>query len=208
VLAASPAAFAQQAMPPPVETLPPEAPAAPVPPPAYPPGAYQPGYAPLPPAPYPAYPQGPARLRYEDGDPIPPGYRVVHRPRQGLVIAGTIVFLVSYGIAFSVAMIDDFNHQTNWLVYPIAGPWLMMYNRSRPNCNTDSGDGCVEQSLEGILRFYLAVDGLAQAAGAAMLGFGLAGRDILVRDYSYASVRLVPAPIGSSGYGATLTGRF
>jgi hypothetical protein len=41
-----------------------------------------------------------------------------------------------------------------------------------------------------------------------MLAFGVAGRDILVRDSLYAQVRLVPAPVGSSGYGALLTGRF
>jgi hypothetical protein len=175
------------------------------PPPAFPP----PGYYP-PPAqpPYGAYPRGPTRLRYEDGDPIPPGYHVVQRTRQGLVIAGMITFFVSYGIALSVAMIDDFKDQTNWLAVPVAGPWLMMWDRSRPNCDSQSGSGCVEESLETVLRFYLAIDGLAQAAGVGMLSFGFAGRKILVRDDSYANVRVVPMPIGSSGYGAMLAGRF
>jgi hypothetical protein len=175
---------------------------------APPPPAYASPYAAPPPPPYGAYPRGPARLRYEEGDPIPPGYRVVHRSRQGLVIAGAIVFLVSYGIAFSVAAIDDFKDQTNWLTIPIAGPWLMMYHRSQPNCDSQSGDGCVEQSLETLLRFYLAIDGVAQAAGAVMFAFGVAGRNILVRDDGYASVRLRPATLGASGYGAMLTGRF
>jgi len=41
-----------------------------------------------------------------------------------------------------------------------------------------------------------------------MLSFGMAGRDILVRDDSYAQVHLLPGPVGKSGYGAMLTGRF
>jgi len=195
-------AFAQ--MPPPAETVPPPAPA--YPPPQYPPPQYPPSQYPA--APPPAYPVGPARLRYEDGDPVPAGYRVVNRARTGLVIAGTVMFCVSYGIAVSVAMIDDFEDQTNWLTIPIAGPWLMMWNRSRPDCDANSGDGCIDRSLETILRFYLAVDGVVQAAGAAMLAFGVAGRNVLIRDYSTASVHLTPAPIGRDGYGAVLSGRF
>ena len=177
---------------------------------AAPPPAYPPPYYTAPPPPYGAYPRGPARLRYEEGDPIPAGYHVVTRARQGLVIAGTIVFAVSYGIALGVALIDDFNDQTSWLAIPLAGPWLMMYNRAQPRCDTSSqsGDICFEQDLETILRFYLAVDGVAQAAGATMLGFGAAGRKLLVRDDSYASVRVLPARVGSSGYGAMLAGRF
>jgi len=124
------------------------------------------------------------------------------------VIAGTIVFMVSYGIALSVAMIDDFHDQTHWLAVPVAGPWLMMWGRSRPNCDTQSGNGCIEQSLETVLRFYLAIDGIAQAVGVGLFSFGMAGRDILVRDDSYAHVNILPTPIGSSGYGATLIGRF
>jgi hypothetical protein len=125
-----------------------------------------------------------------------------------LVIAGSIMFLVAYGIAFSAAMIDDFQDDTGWLAIPVAGPWLMMYHRSRPNCDGQTGNGCVERGLETVLRFYLAVDGIFQVAGAGLLGVGLAGRKILVRDDSYASMRVVPTLIGTSGYGATLAGRF
>jgi hypothetical protein len=182
----------------------PIAPAQPPPQPAYPPPNYYP-----PPQPYRVYPPaGPARLRYEEGDPIPPGYHVVQRARQGPVIAGTIVFSVSYGIALSAAMINDFDDQTQWLAIPVAGPWLMMWDRSRPQCNSQTGSGCVEESLETVLRFYLAFDGIAQAVGVGLLAFGVAGRKILVRDDSYARVRFTPTRIGSTGYGAVLSGRF
>ena len=196
------AAFAQTD--PSVQPLGPNGAPAQSPPPAYPPPYY------AAPPPYGAYPRGPARLRYEDGDPVPAGYHVVTRARQGLVIAGTVVFAVSYGIAFGVAVIDDFNDQTSWLTIPIAGPWLMMYNRAQPRCDTQSSDICIEQDLETILRFYLALDGVAQAAGATMLGFGIADRKLLVRDDSYAAVRvrILPGRVGSSGYGAMLAGRF
>jgi hypothetical protein len=153
-------------------------------------------------------PRGPARLRYEEGDPIPAGYHVVQRSRQGLVIAGTIVFAVSYGIALTVALVDDFKDQTGSLAIPVAGPWLMMYSRSRPSCDSQTGAGCIEETAETILRFYLAVDGVAQAAGVGLLSFGVAGRQILVRDDTYASVHLAPGPVGRSGYGALLSGRF
>ena len=49
---------------------------------------------------------------------------------------------------------------------------------------------------------------MAQAVGAGLLGFGMAGRKVLVRDDSYASVRLLPAHLGSAGYGAMLAGQF
>jgi hypothetical protein len=201
VVAMGSTAFAQNE--PAVEPLavPPPAPAGA---PAYPPTYYPP------PQPYGAYPPGPARLRYEEGDPIPAGYHVVHRARNGLVIGGTVLFAVSYGISLSVAMIDDFKHETKWLAIPVAGPWLMMYERSRPTCDSQTGSGCVEESLETILRFYLAVDGVAQAAGVTMLSFGISGRDILVRDDRYAAVHVhvMPGPVGSSGYGAMFSGLF
>ena len=102
------------------------------------------------------------------------------------MIAGTIVFAVSYGIAVGVALIDDFNDQTSWLTIPIAGPWLMMYNRAQPRCDTSQTSNiCFEEDLETILRFYLAVDGVAPAAGATMLGFGIAGRKLLSCDDGY-----------------------
>jgi hypothetical protein len=174
-----------------------------------PPGPPPPPYvSPYAPAPYRPYSRAPARLRYEEGDPIPPGYHVVHRSRQGLVIGGSIMFLVSYGISLSVAFIYDFKDETNWLTIPVAGPWLMMYHRSQPDCDSQSGNGCVEQGLEAILRFYLGADGVVQAAGAAMFLFGIAGRKILVRDDVYANVHLMPTRVGASGYGAMLTGRF
>ena len=179
----------------------------PPPPQSPPPQGYPPNYYP-PPQPYRVYPQGPARLRYEEGDPIPPGYHVVQRARQGPVIAGTIVFSVSYGIALSAATINDFDDQTQWLAVPVAGPWLMMWERSRPQCNTQTGTGCVEESLETVLRFYLAFDGIAQAVGVGLLAFGISGRKILVRDDSYARVHFTPTRIGSTGYGAMLSGRF
>jgi hypothetical protein len=192
VVTLGPAASAQTA---PVQPVAPPAPYAP------------PVYYPPPPPAY-NYPRGPARLRYEEGDPIPPGYRVVNRSRQGLVIAGTVTFLVSYGIPLTIALVANFEDETSWLAIPLAGPWLTMYALERPSCNSSSDPGCFDQGVDSILRFYLAADGVVQAAGALMLAFGLAGRKILVRDGSYASVQFLPARLGPTGYGAMFTGRF
>ena len=161
-----------------------------------------------PPQPYGAYPRGPARLRYEEGDPIPAGYHVVNRSRQGLVIAGTIVFAVSYGIALSVAMIDDFKDRHGLArdpdrrpvvddVQPLAAQ-LRQPDRQRLRRAGSRDDPAL---LPGHRR-------RGSGGGRGMLGFGMAGRQLLVRDDSYAYVRLVPTPVGSSGYGATLLGLF
>src|SRR6476661_6396491 len=44
------------------------------------------GYAPAPPPPY-----GPKKMNYNEGDPVPPGYRVEERPRTGLVVGGAVL---------------------------------------------------------------------------------------------------------------------
>src|SRR5688572_15787699 len=75
------------------------------PPPGYPPGYYPPpGYGP--PAEYP--PVGPKRMNYEEGQPIPPGYRVETRARRGLIIAGAVTFGVTYLLsAFAASIAVD-----------------------------------------------------------------------------------------------------
>jgi hypothetical protein len=203
------AALAQSAQPPP----PPGAPVTPIgpPPPGYPPQYPPPPYYAPGQAPYGAYqrPLGPPRMKYEEGDQVPAGYHVEQVTRPGPTIAGTIVLAVPYGIGLAISSAVNFKGQSGWLAVPVAGPWLMIFNRPHVTCNQSTDPGCVDSGLDTILRFYLAVDGVVQAVGGGLLVFGLNGRKILVRDdrtYSYVSV--TPAPVGSSGYGALFTGRF
>jgi len=44
----------------------------------------------------------PARLDYEEGDVVPPGYDLKSRPSRGLFTGGLVTFLVPYGISFLV----------------------------------------------------------------------------------------------------------
>ncbi|HEY5377835.1 MAG TPA: hypothetical protein VIK01_29340, partial [Polyangiaceae bacterium] len=113
LLAAAAKPAAAQTPAPPAAAAPQAAPQLAAPPPA-PPGAapapqYPGGYPPPPPGyAYPAYGAYPQPLRMPDsvpyaGGPVPAGYHIEERPRRGLVIAGTIVLAVPYGLGLAVA---------------------------------------------------------------------------------------------------------
>jgi len=98
------------------------------PPPAYPPPAYPPPtYAPAPPVYMPSgpsiyHPSGPKRMAYEDGQAVPPGYRVEQRVRQGPVIAGALLLGIPYVIGLTAASIAQYDGGSKWLAVPVAGP--------------------------------------------------------------------------------------
>jgi hypothetical protein len=75
--------------------------------------------------------------------------------KEPLFRAGAITFLASYGlsIGFAAGSLDEDNR---WLYIPIAGPWVTL---------ADSSDGEGDASD----RWLLAFDGIAQAAGVAMV---------------------------------------
>jgi len=135
---------------------------------------------------------------YEEGDPIPPGYHAESQMKKGLVIGGAITFGVMY--LFSVmagAVMDDSSRSSSgdgtFLYIPVAGPFLQM-------TKTDTSTGNV----------FLAIDGIAQAAGATMLIVGLTSpRTVLVRN-DLAEVRVAPMKMGvnGSGNGIGLVGTF
>lgn len=152
---------------------------------------------------------------YEEGDPIPPGYHADTQMRKGLVIGGAITFGVMY--IFSViagAAMDDMNKTRSsydyrtglstsspgkaedsgtFLYIPVAGPFLQM-------TRTDTATGNV----------FLAIDGVAQAAGATMLIVGLTSpKTVLIRN-DLAEVKVTPMRMGmdGSGTGLGLVGTF
>ncbi|MBS2013356.1 MAG: hypothetical protein JST00_10740 [Deltaproteobacteria bacterium] len=151
---------------------------------------------------------GPRIIRdYEEGDPIPPGYHADTQMRKGLVIGGAITFGVMY--LFSViagAAIDDSNKTRSvyngttystvpgksedsgtFLYIPVAGPFLQM-------TRTDTATGNV----------FLAIDGVAQAAGATMLLVGLTSpKTVLIRN-DLAEVKVTPMRMGMDGSGSGL----
>lgn len=221
-LLAAQAAFAQAptATPPPESAPPAAAPAQPAPAPspgAAPPQQYQqypqypaPPYASAPNGQYvaplsqttqPVYvPQsvalsGPRMIKdWRDGDPIPWGYHREERVRKGAVISGSILFGVTYGYSlFFAAIGEDIDSNNNGaapLAIPVLGPFITMKN-----------------SDSTTLNYMLALDGLAQAAGAALIIHGIVSpKAVLVRND--LGVSFMPAPMGKDGQGLVMMGRF
>jgi hypothetical protein len=135
---------------------------------------------------------------YEEGEPIPPGYHAETRVRSGLVVGGAVTFGVMYLLSVLVgAAISDTNkaiggRETGDLLYvPVAGPFLQM-------TKTESSSGNVT----------LAIDGIAQAAGATMLIVGITSpKTVLVRN-DLGEVRVMPMRMGDKGGGLGLVGTF
>ena len=150
---------------------------------------------------YPQQPLGPKVMDYEEGQPIPPGYRVESRMRKGMVIGGISAFGGFYllsivtgvlGNATQAAFGSD-KEQFAPLYIPLAGPWITI--------------GTTHANATG--TFALAVLGAGQAVGAAFFIAGLASPvDKLVRnDVSKRKVQVLPL-IANGSYGVGAIGRF
>jgi len=134
-------------------------------------------------------------LPYEDGDPVPPGYRLVRQRRRGLIIAGSIVTGVPWVIGVTAATAANFGDNSGLLVLPVVGPWLMLATN-----DLHGSDKAGERSV-------LVFDGLLQAAGGAMFFAGmLLPRVRLVR--SDVVVSVVPLELGHGAHGIGAIGRF
>ena len=108
----------------------------------------------------------PVLVPYEEGTQVPPGARLVTRPRGGLIVAGSTIFgtlwltTAMFGTLFSEGAGYRSGSQPElWLVLPVLGPFAYML--AEDNVSTAAG-------------FWLAFDGLAQGAGLAMLIAGIA----------------------------------
>lgn len=144
-------------------------------------------------------------LPYEDGDPIPPGYRVREQKRRGLIIAGSIVTGIPWMISLTAAVAADYDNKSGFLVIPALGPWLMLAagGASDKDC---SGDTFCSGSRSG-LRATLVLDGLVQTAGAIMFVSGFAfPRQRLVRND--VTIGFVPTTFGPQSYGVGAVGTF
>jgi hypothetical protein len=213
-----------------------QAPPAPYPygPPPYQPYATQPGYPPpgYPPPGYPpgqqlpqnAYPNGypgayagpyaptpPTKLPYREGVAPPAGYHLEENPRKGLVISGAIVLGTTYFLSASIGMASS-NHDDRWLAVPVLGPFLDLGARGdRSSCPSDAT--C---PVEIVIRTYLAIDGVVQAAGALLLisGFAFQKKEFVSDTYYSASQRgprlslwsVTPDVVPGSRYGLMLRG--
>jgi hypothetical protein len=171
----------------------PDQPPAPYPGP-YPPPGNPPGQLYYPYVPQSVAPWGPRFITdWQEGMPIPYGYQRQTRARRGLIVAGSIVFGVTYLYTADLASESPNYSGANesWLWIPVLGPLLQM-----TESDSTLGDGA------------LALDALAQASGVAMFIAGIVyPRTILVRN-DLASMTVLPMKVGMEGSGLGLVGRF
>jgi hypothetical protein len=136
---------------------------------------------------------------WQEGDPVPDGYRVKQHARVGLVVGGTVTFGILY--LFSVlgaAIVHDANNavgghdNADAFFIPGVGPFMEM-------TKTTSATGNV----------FNVIDGVGQCAGLAMLIVGLTSpKNVLVRN-DLGKPLILPAPyIGQGSGGIGLVGRF
>ncbi len=143
-------------------------------------------------------------LPYEDGDPIPAGYRLRRQPRRGLLIAGAIVTGVPWVISVTAATGADFDNKSGFLLVPGVGPWLALL--AGAGKDRDCGTEFCNADKSG-LRAALVLDGLVQSAGAAIFIIGIAvPRKRLVRDD--VTLSFLPTTLGNDGYGLGAVGTF
>jgi hypothetical protein len=131
---------------------------------------------------------------WEEGQDIPPGYHVSTRVRKGPVIAGAVVFGLLYLFSTLAAAIDsEVNSGSGGpLLVPAIGPFIQMGSTS-----------------DSIGTWALAVDGLAQTGGLALLIYGIAApKTVLVRNDLGLRIEPRVIAVGRSGTGLGLVGSF
>ncbi len=158
-----------------------------------------PGYGEPPPSYY--VPQsvamsGPRKITdWQEGEPIPAGYHPVTRMRTGLVVGGAVTFGVMYlffGVLPGAIGMDAHHGEYGAFFAPIVGPFIMM-----------------PQTGSASLNVLLALDGIAQAAGAAMLIAGIAApKTILIRNDLGLTVKPTPMSFGKNSGGFGFVGTF
>lgn len=152
--------------------------------------------------------QRPAELPYTEGAPIPRGYVLQEYHPRGLIIGGAVTFGVLYLISFSVASSNNFDSTNAWLAVPVIGPFGWLAARKSPTCNNTTSIYTVSCNTDDSgNRAMVAMDGMAQVAGAAMLiaGVAITRKRLLLTDQQ----ELFVAPYTSStGSGIRLFGRF
>jgi hypothetical protein len=119
------------------------------------------------------------------------------------LIPGSIVFGVFYVISLAVASDESFGGSNGWLVVPVVGPFISLATREEERCDQFGNCNNADNA-----RLALMIDGVAQAAGATLLGFGLFTRSkSLERSPAYLT-NVYPTSFGEGRYGLAATGRF
>ena len=152
------------------------------------------------------YEPPPRRLSYDEGQPIPKGYRLRSGMHKGLVITGAIIGGSAYSFGVIGAFDSDFEDNAGYLLVPLAGPWLMLAAGNDPPEPCPMGETCPSGN-PSYKSLAVGAAGVLQAVGSVLFITGLlTERRYLQREDVALSV--VPAAFGNDGYGVGAIGRF
>jgi hypothetical protein len=117
------------------------------------------------------------------------------RKGRGLVIAGAVAFGMLYGLSATGVLLSGGGAKA--VLVPVAGPFIEIANLQ------STLSGSERSGLRAMATTFLVLDGVGQAAGAAMLLVGLTHpTPLLVRDGATATtVRITPLTMGYDGRG-------
>jgi hypothetical protein len=175
------------------------APLAPAPAPAVPPGlvpVFPPGVSaaprPLSPAslpraappgyyPYYLYPPGvdvrlPQELSFEEGETVPSGYALKQRRVRSLILAGSLTFGSTFLTSVIFGAVDS---QLRPLFAPVVGPFVTI--------------GTAHSDAAGTL--WLALDGMAQTAGAVLFVHGMVAREKYLQRVETSALDVLAHPM-------------
>ena len=133
--------------------------------------------------------------------------RATPEPRHALTVSGWVLTSVSYGAALFAGLASNFDNSSEYLVLPVAGPWLTLGRRDYANCPTNGApnDG-LDCAGDAAAMSGLIVDGIMQAGGITLLLIGyLAPKKKLI--YFPSALSVAPRRT-AGGYGLTLSGVF
>ncbi|RYZ09091.1 MAG: hypothetical protein EOO73_04815 [Myxococcales bacterium] len=148
----------------------------------------------------------PSRLAYQEGQPVPEGYRLRSGPRKGLVIGGAIVGGAAYGFGVVGAIDSDFEDHAGYLLIPVAGPWLMLAAGSDPPKACPAQEVCAD-GMPDYRSLFVAAAGVAQAVGTVLFVVGLTSKRRYL-ERKELEVSVVPASLGQGAYGLGVIGAF
>lgn len=125
------------------------------------------------------------------GDPVAPGFHVVHRLRRSLLAPGIAVLGGSYLVSVVAVSVARFGNHSGALLVPLAGPWLLLTQRRSCNCSEDD-----------YVRASVTASGVAQLAGLGLIVLSAVfPKATIARDS--ASVTILPfATAGAPGFSA------
>jgi len=135
---------------------------------------------------------------WPEGTPAPAGYHWERKARLGAIIAGACVLGVTWILTSTVGALGyDLSTPKDsdylWLYVPVAGPFVELLN----NAPTATA------------KVFLVTDGLAQAAGAALLIYGVTSpvSRVVRNDASHLQITPVPT-VSRNGAGLSVVGTF